>query len=149
MAKPDDAARRDWMGLLARAPGGTTADLLAEADLSVEASWLRRPEIGSVMVQARAGGTGAAFNLGEMTVTRCALRLEGGEVGHGYVQGRSKDDARAAALVDALMQTDQAKLVSDTILAPLRNMESRRRQARAAKAAATEVEFFTMVRGED
>ena len=31
--------------------------------------WLRPAETGMVMVRGRAGGTGQAFNLGEMTVT--------------------------------------------------------------------------------
>ena len=51
--------------------------------------WLRRPEIGPVMVRGRTGATGLAFNMGEMTVTRCSLRLQGGVVGHGFVQGRA------------------------------------------------------------
>ena len=37
---------------------------------------------------AAAGGGGAAFNLGEMTVTRCTVRTETGFVGHAYVAGR-------------------------------------------------------------
>jgi hypothetical protein len=63
---------------------------------------LRPPEIGTVMVRGRAGATGAAFNLGEMTVTRASVRLSSGAVGHGHVQGRDKDAALAAALIDAL-----------------------------------------------
>lgn len=101
------------------------------------------------MVQGRAGGTGAAFNLGEMTVTRCTLRLDCSTVGHGHVQGRRKADAEAAALVDALMQTDAADRVRDTVLDVLEEEERLRRATRAAKAAATKVDFFTMVRGED
>ena len=37
---------------------------------------LRGPETGLVMVRGRAGGGGAPFNLGEMTVTRCTVRAE-------------------------------------------------------------------------
>ena len=101
------------------------------------------------MVQGRAGGTGNAFNLGEMTVTRCSLQLPCGTVGHGYVQGRSKADARAAAVVDALLQTDHADRVHATVTAPLAAEAAARQKSRAAKAAATRVEFFTLVRGED
>lgn len=141
--------RRDWLGLLARAPGGRAAGLLAEAGLSEESTFLRPPEIGSVMVRGRAGGTGTAFNLGEVTVTRCTLRLGCGTVGHGHVQGRRKSDAEAAAMVDALMQTGRAATVRDSVLAPLQAEETLRRRKRASKAAATKVEFFTMVRGEN
>lgn len=114
-----------------------------------EHSLLRPPEIGAVMVQGRAGGTGAAFNLGEMTATRCALRLASGAVGHAHVQGRDKAHATRAAVVDALMQTDQGAVLRAQVLAPLQAEETARRSARAGLAAATKVEFFTLVRGED
>lgn len=139
-------SRRDWMGLLARAPADRLASLLPDEP---EAAFLRPPEIGTVMVRGRIGATGAAFNLGEMTVTRCSLRLTSGEVGHAHVQGRNRDHARRAALVDALMQTSRASDVHARVLAPLAEAETTSRSLRAAKAAATKVEFFTMVRGED
>lgn len=141
--------RQGWMGLMARSREGRVAALVAEATLARKSDWLRAPEIGSVMVRGRAGGTGATFNLGEMTVTRCSLRLEDGTVGHAYVQGRRKADAEAAALVDALMQTAAAESVRGAILAPLAEEEAARKTARARKAAATKVEFFTLARGED
>jgi len=84
-----------------------------------------------------------------MTVTRCSLKLESGEVGHAYVQGRDRKHATRAALIDALMQTARAGTLREAILAPLaRDMEAGR-AARAAKAATTRVDFFTMARGED
>jgi alpha-D-ribose 1-methylphosphonate 5-triphosphate synthase subunit PhnG len=101
------------------------------------------------MVRGRAGATGAPFNLGEMSVTRCSVRLACGTVGHGYVQGRDKTHAQQAALIDALMQTEQAKHVRQAVLAPLQSTMDTAQQQRAAKAAATEVDFFTLIRGED
>jgi alpha-D-ribose 1-methylphosphonate 5-triphosphate synthase subunit PhnG len=79
------------------------------------------------------------------------LRLTDAEaaVGHAHVQGRDRAHARRAALVDALMQTQQAEAVRAAVLTPLAEAEAARRATRAAKAAATKVEFFTMVRGED
>lgn len=141
--------RKVWMGLLAKAPEGRVAALL-DAEISRPAfTWLRAPEIGSTMVRARAGSTGAPFNLGEMTITRCALTLETGEVGHSYIQGRNKADAEVAALVDALMQTALANRLRETVLEPLEAGMVTMKAARAAKAAATKVDFFTMTRGED
>ena len=145
----DQAERKDMLGLLARAPSGRVASLLRETGLAGDMTWLRAPEIGSVMVRGRTGGTGAPFNLGEVTVTRCTLRLATGEVGHGHVQGRNKQDAEAVAMVDALMQTGKADRLRSELLDTLRAEEAQRREQRAAKAAATKVEFFTMVRGED
>lgn len=84
-----------------------------------------------------------------MTVTRCSLKLLGGEVGHAYVQGRDKAHATRAALVDALMQTAQAAAVRRHVLNPLEQLMTQARGTRAAKAAATKVDFFTMARGED
>jgi alpha-D-ribose 1-methylphosphonate 5-triphosphate synthase subunit PhnG len=110
---------------------------------------LRPPEIGTVMVRGRAGATGAPFNLGEMTVTRASVRLAGGAVGHGHVQGRDKEAALAVALIDALSEAGQADALEAAILAPLRAEAAVARHARAARAAATKVEFFTMVRGEN
>jgi len=101
------------------------------------------------MLRGRAGAVGAAFNLGEMTITRCSVKLADGTVGHGYVQGRDKDHARQAALIDALMQTGAADAVREAILTPLTLQMEAATAKRAAKAAATKVDFFTMVRGED
>lgn len=140
--------RRAWMGLLARAPAGDVLRLWTETGEDPGFEWLRAPETGMVMLRGRAGGTGAPFNLGEMTVTRASLRLGCGAVGHAMVQGRSADHARIAALADALMQTPAAGSVQAALLTPLANAESMRRAARSGKAAATRVEFFTMVRGE-
>lgn len=145
--KDEIDARRDWMGLLARAQPARLAALMP-ASLP-DHQILRAPEIGSVMVRGRIGGTGAPFNLGEMTVTRCSLRLADGAVGHAYVQGRDRDHALRAALVDALMQTDAAPSLRRDCLTPLATEETARRAERAGKAAASKVEFFTMVRGED
>ncbi|WP_299077590.1 phosphonate C-P lyase system protein PhnG [uncultured Ruegeria sp.] len=145
----ETTARRAWMSLLAKAAQGRVAALLDAAITRPNFTWLRAPEIGSTMVRGRAGGTGAPFNLGEMTVTRCALTLTTGEVGHAYIQGRRKADAEAAALVDALMQTDVAVRLHKAVLEPLEDEQKAAKAARAAKAAATKVDFFTMVRGED
>ena len=143
---PLHTPRQIWMGLLARARPQRLRDLFPDLP---QHEVLRAPEIGAVMVRGRIGGSGQPFNLGEMTVTRCALRLASGAVGHGHVQGRDKDHARRAAVLDALMQGDQADALRASVLEVLQAEETARRATRAAKAAATRVEFFTMVRGED
>ena len=140
--------RRDWLGLLATAAPGRLA-ALTDGIAWPDADWLRPAEIGTVMVRGRIGGTGAPFNLGEMTVTRASVRLPCGTVGHGHVQGRDKDAARRAALCDALMQTGAAAEIRARVLTPLAQEAAARTSARAARAAATRVEFFTLARGED
>lgn len=148
-AGPDTERRKAWMSLLAKAPDQDLLDMWGDFASAPDFTWLRAPEVGGVMVRGRMGGTGAPFNLGEMTVTRCSLSLADGTVGHGYVQGRSKKKAEAAALIDALMQTSAAPDVQGRILAPLGNLMADRAKTRSEKAAATKVDFFTMVRGED
>ena len=141
--------RKSWMSLLAKAPAADLDRLWSALGLAPDYGYLRAPESGGVMVRGRAGATGAPFNLGEMTVTRCSVRLRGGEVGHAYVQGRDKTHATQAALIDALMQTGQADAVRAAVLDPLTEALQTARATRAAKAAATKVDFFTMARGED
>ncbi len=145
----DPEARKSWMSQLAKAPPARLAALFEATGARPGFTWLRPPEVGGVMLRGRMGGTGAPFNLGEMSVTRCALKLESGEVGHAYVQGRDKAHAERAALVDALMQTGQAEALHAAVLMPLAAERKAAKTLRAAKAAATKVDFFTMVRGED
>ncbi|MCV6585365.1 MAG: phosphonate C-P lyase system protein PhnG [Marinibacterium sp.] len=141
--------RQAWMSLIAKAPEARLDALWSGYGAAPTFEWLRRPEIGAVMVRGRMGAAGDAFNLGEMTVTRCSVKLEDGAVGHGYVQGRSKAKAEQAALIDALMQGAGAAALRVAVLDPLAAEARAQAAARAAKAAATKVEFFTMVRGED
>jgi alpha-D-ribose 1-methylphosphonate 5-triphosphate synthase subunit PhnG len=135
---------------------------LAQADpAAVEAAWaglearpayrlLRAPETGLVMVQGRAGGTGAPFNLGEMTVTRCSVELGDGRVGHAYVAGRDSRHAETAAVLDAMLQDPTGRAALETaVVEPLVAAREARQRAAQARADATRVEFFTMVRGEE
>lgn len=146
MTDTSSEARRAWMSILAKAPPARLADLLP--DLPPH-RLLRAPEIGAVMVRGRVGATGAPFNLGEMTVTRCSVRLDCGAVGHAWVQGRDRAHARRAAVLDALLQTSAADDTRAGIIDVLAGEAEARRAGRAGKAAATKVEFFTLVRGED
>jgi alpha-D-ribose 1-methylphosphonate 5-triphosphate synthase subunit PhnG len=138
------------MGVLGRAPIKALETKMKGLGAPVPFDWLRQPEIGAIMVQGRAGGTGSAFNMGEMTVTRCALRLTGeaNAVGHGYVQGRDARHAELAALADALLQTEKYAEVMDAVVQPLKAEEAAKRLSARKKAGATKVDFFTMVRAE-
>lgn len=108
---------------------------------------LRGPETGLVMVRGRAGGGGAPFNLGETSVSRASVRLASGEVGHGYCLGRDLEKARLIAVFDALFQREPERVEAE-VLAPLRTVVSQDDQQKREEAAATKVDFFTMVRGD-
>lgn len=137
--------RPEWMALLSRAPLPLLEQALSQPAGSPP-QWLRPPETGLYMVQGRAGGTGERFNLGEMTVTRCALRV-GGAVGVAYVMGRNHRQAQLAAVADALLQDPAQHEALDTaLLQPVRQHLALQRAQRAARAQSTQVNFFTVAR---
>ena len=111
---------------------------------------LRPVETGLVMLRGRMGGSGPPFNIGEASVTRAVVRLATGAVGFSYLLGRSHRRARLAAIVDALGQDPNWRAGLQTSL--VTPVEARQATADArvrADTAATRVEFFTLVRGED
>jgi len=140
--------RQAAMAVLVHAAADDIAARLSDLELPASMA-LREPENGLVMVRGRIGGDGSAFNLGEATVTRAAVRLASGECGFGYTLGRDRDKARLIALCDALIQTaDYAATIEANVLAPLRAEQAAERQRKAEQTAATKVDFYTLVRGE-
>jgi len=139
--------RKSSMAVLTHSVSAEISTRLKQITLPAYAH-LREAESGLVMVCGRVGGDGAPFNLGEATVSRAAIRLESGEVGFGYTLGRDKHKAQLIALCDALLQSDAADAVEAKVIAPLRAAMLASRQQKAAQAAATKVDFYTMVRGE-
>ncbi|MBP2550888.1 alpha-D-ribose 1-methylphosphonate 5-triphosphate synthase subunit PhnG [Neorhizobium galegae] len=147
---PHETGRKRGLDLLARA---TRPEL--------EAAWqaladrpghelLRGPETGLVMVRGRIGGGGAPFNLGETTVSRATVRVADGTVGHGYRLGTDRRAAELAALFDALGQNERHRdFVETSLLAPIEQRQAADAARRENETAATKVDFFTMVRGED
>lgn len=144
------AARRAAMATLAQASATEIAERLAALPERPECTELRATETGLVMLRGRIGGDGAPFNLGEATVTRAAVRLPSGETGFAYVLGRDHDKARLAATCDALWQNERFRpAIERDVLTPIRARVFAERDRRRAQTAATRVEFFTLVRGED
>jgi alpha-D-ribose 1-methylphosphonate 5-triphosphate synthase subunit PhnG len=150
-SSPVDTARQAWMRLLSRAPLEMLEQALARF-AGQQPQWLRAPETGLIMAQSRIGGSGARFNLGEVTVTRCALRtdpaaVDCSTVGVAYVLGRSHRHAELAATADAMLQDPTCKEIFPADL--LKGIEEwlvGRREARTNKARSTKVEFFTVAR---
>src|SRR6056300_1061501 len=103
-----NSERKHWLSVLAKAPPTYFHELYDQLDQVWEYDVLRAAEIGAVMVRGAMGGSGDTFNLGEMTITRCSVKLREGSVGHGYVQGRDKLKAERVAVLDALLQTQSA-----------------------------------------
>ncbi|WP_095199744.1 phosphonate C-P lyase system protein PhnG [Mesorhizobium carmichaelinearum] len=146
----DQAERKAAMATLAQSSGDDIVRLWNEASLPSQAELLRGPETGLVTLRGRIGGGGAPFNVGEATVTRATVRLPSGQVGHCYALGRDKQKAKLAAIADALWQDPARRAeVETSLIAPLRSALTTAQEKRRAETAATKVDFFTMVRGED
>ncbi len=137
--------RQRWMATLARA---SRAEIEALLGAPPQHELLKAPETGTVMLEGRAGGAGQRFNLGEATVTRCVVRLAGGRMGFSYALGRDGRKARLAALLDARLQDEAEDSALHQGIAALARGQAAARELASRKAAATKVDFFTMVRGE-
>lgn len=138
MAAFAEATREELLAVV-----GPYADALGVADL-------RRPEAGLVMVRGRTGGDGAPFNLGEASVARASVRLPNGIVGHAFRLGRDVAAARLAAVADALWQDEDTRAaITAKLVLPVEQRLARTAYDASVRAAATRVDFFTMVRGED
>lgn len=107
---------------------------------------LKGPESGTVMVEGRAGGSGSRFNLGEVTVTRCVVRLSSGTVGYAYSLGRDAFAVELAAIIDALLQEGSEEAAAAVEM--IAEKQRRQKELTSRKAAATKVDFFTLVRGD-
>jgi len=136
--------RQQWMATLARASRNEIEALLGEPPVH---EVLKAPETGTVMVEGRAGGAGRRFNLGEATMTRCVVRLGDGTMGFSYALGRDARKARLAAIIDARLQGAEPV---EQLRQGVHELAARQEAARdlaSRKAAATKVDFFTLVRG--
>jgi alpha-D-ribose 1-methylphosphonate 5-triphosphate synthase subunit PhnG len=145
----NDDNRRDNLAALARAKPHDLAAAWADWADKPGFTVMRGPETGLVMVRGRAGGGGAPFNLGEATVTRATIRLASGEIGHAYALGRDGEKVTQAAVLDALFQRDADRPRVEELVAGLAAKADAADAARRNETAATRVDFFTMVRGDD
>ena len=147
-ADPEIAARQALMAACTAASADELATALQYVGRPTDVVDLRATESGLVMVRGRMGGDGRPFNLGEATVIRAAIRLPDGRTGFAYQLGRDAAKARTAAIIDALWQGAERNTVEDAI-APIRARIAAEAETKARRVAATRVNFFTMVRGED
>ncbi|QRM32360.1 phosphonate C-P lyase system protein PhnG [Microvirga sp. VF16] len=143
-------SRAEWMTLLAESPV-TEIESHWRALPHPPFQWIRRPEYGSAMIRGRASGTGAQFNLGDVTVTRCTVQIGTGEIGISYVMGRNKRHAALAALFDAMLQHEKTtgQDVVAHCIASLAEGKRRRHQDIVRETRSSKVEFTMLSRGGD
>lgn len=138
------------MDILAASPGAEIAAAAGALGELPEAAPVRGPETGLVMMRGRIGGDGAPFNLGEAAVTRATVRLAGGAVGHAYALGQDREKARLSAVLAALWsEGSRREQILRDVLEPLAEARAAETSLTRREAAATRVDFFTMVRGDD
>ncbi len=149
----NEMPRQRWMRALALGEEKALEEALRQYPSLPIYSYLRKPETGMLMLEGKAGSTGQRFNVGEMLVTRCAVALEHNATkfeGHAYIMGNKPRHAAMAAVLDALMQCDSFSEDLETrLVAPLLEKHAQKQENTAVQTAATKVDFFTMVRGED
>ncbi len=144
------SSRQRLMQACAMATEAELADAITELGEPPGFQELRPAQTGLVMLRGRIGGSGPPFNLGEATVTRAALRLDDGSIGFAYLLGRCQRRATLAALVDALGQhADCRARLQKSLVAPVLARCAAADARARAETAATKVDFFTLVRGED
>lgn len=143
-------ARKRAAGLLARATVEELLNCWSALDTKPQVEKVRGPETGLVMVRGKIGGGGSPFNLGEATVTRATVKLASGTIGHAHALGTSRKQAWYAAIADALWQEETTRpLVEREVLSVVASRLENRKINAIQQTAATRVDFFTMVRGDD
>ena len=140
--------RQRWMAILARSSRAELEQAYADLAAGSDFRWLRMPESGLVLVRGRAGGTGSPFNLGEVTMTRCALKMADGTAGFAFILGRDQRHAELAAVFDAILQkSDAAAARAFQFVVQFEQAQAASRDLKSRKAASTKVNFFAMARG--
>jgi alpha-D-ribose 1-methylphosphonate 5-triphosphate synthase subunit PhnG len=143
------ADRQRWMAILARASGTDIEQGLSASCVIPDYEIVKAPETGTLMLQGRAGGSGQRFNAGEATISRAVVRVANGQLGFSYCLGHDRRKALLAAIADALLQDPSyRKALEDALIAPLARRQAEARAMQSRKAAATKVNFFTLVRGD-
>ena len=127
------ADRQAWMKELALANFAELEILWQQFTNKPEFKYLRATDSGLLQVQGKLGNTGDRFNMGDITITRSSISLANGINGFAFVQGRNKQHADLAAIIDAPLQAARLERLKTATAATLQ----------------TKVDFFTLVRGED
>ncbi|RKF21431.1 phosphonate C-P lyase system protein PhnG [Alginatibacterium sediminis] len=146
----NNAERQRWLRVIALAQPSQLFEFWDSLELNPIAEVIRQPEIGLAQVKAATGGSGDAYKLADVTITRSSVRLDSGHVGVCYIKGRSKKHALVGAILDALMQNrDFSAQVEKLVISPLEKIFAQEVAQIRSDNKKTQVDFFTLIRGED
>ena len=141
--------RKDWISLLSSAEPSHLEAVRRKLNSSIDYTYITRPETGMIMVRAKADGSKARFNLGEVTISRCVLEVKQKYLGVSWVMGSDLKHAELAALFDGLLQDPEYhKELIISLIKMLKEKQKAKDETLARDVADTKVEFFTLKRGE-
>ena len=145
------AERQRWMATLAHSQPDDLESIVGCHALSprgMEKHPLSRNRVGPD--SGSCGSPRPAIFLGDATLTRAVIQLVCGTYGYSYLLGRDKLHAERCALIDALLQKrEHAPHLLENLINPLAALQQERHQQRAQEIAASRVDFFTLVRGDN
>lgn len=128
--------------LLAQLNDVELRQILAEIG-DVEATIVTEPTVGMLMMRVREDAQGDTFNLGEVLVTECLVRVANSE-GWAMLLGSRTEGARLAATIDAKLAAapDLAAAIEARLAAHAAALNEKQ-QAYFARLAPTRVQFET------
>lgn len=146
-ADTDPGEHQERLAILAQAPEALLESAWQAFPDKPDFTVVRPSETGLLMARGRAGGVGQQFNIGEVPVTRAVMSLPDGTMGYGYVMGQRPRHAELAACFDAMAAGGARKAdVRSRVLEPAARQIKADGQAARECAAATRVDFSTLVR---
>ena len=134
--------RQEWIGLLNTADPKDLEAAFQKLDPPIDYTPVVPAETGMLMAQAKTNGSGSRFNLGEITVSRCVLKVANAFFGSGWVLGTHLRHAELAALFDGLLQMpEHHDSLVRTLITPLREKAENQKREMAADIEKTRVSF--------
>ena len=139
--------RPEWISIFSKTNESLLKNSLDHINFKENYDVLLGPEIGSIMIQGRAGGTGDKFNLGEATLTKCIVKFQE-KTGYSYHLGRNLIKSEYGAILDALMQIESYHSKLLIYVKEFQEQIQKEKIKIIADFSESKVDFFTMVRGD-
>lgn len=139
--------RPEWISIFSKTNESLLKNSLDHINFKENYDVLLGPEIGSNMIQGRAGGTGDKFNLGEATLTKCIVKFQE-KTGYSYHLGRNLIKSEYGAILDALMQIESYHSKLLIYVKEFQEQIQKEKIKIIADSSESKVDFFTMVRGD-
>ena len=139
--------RPEWISIFSKTNESLLKNSLDHINFKENYDVLLGPEIGSIMIQGRAGGSGDKFNLGEATLTKCIVKFQE-KTGYSYHLGRNLIKSEYGAILDALMQIESYHSKLLIYVKEFQEQIQKEKIKIIADFSESKVDFFTMVRGD-